>query len=192
VKSAESRIEIRVAELKQLFNPIDPSPLSARDLDAKFEDFIVGWAKEYPRDASLILCVDVESGAANPREETEATDGIHRSFRSRSESARRSLRQLFRLGRTSLAIGLAALAVLVGLGNLLSRWLENSSLGGILRETMSIGGWVAMWRPMEVFLYDWWPIRREERLFDRLAMMPVRIRHLDSAPSVTKPAQGVV
>ena len=39
----------------------------------------------------------------------------------------------------------------------------------------SIGGWVAMWRPIEVFLYDWWPIRREARLYDRLAVMPVRI-----------------
>ena len=27
-----------------------------------------------------------------------------------------------------------------------------------------IGGWVALWRPMEIFLYDWWPIRGEVRL----------------------------
>ena len=27
---------------------------------------------------------------------------------------------------------------------------------------------MAMWRPLEVFLYDWWPIRAEARLFDRL------------------------
>ena len=26
-----------------------------------------------------------------------------------------------------------------------------------------------MWRPLEIFLYDWWPIRAEGRLFDRLA-----------------------
>ena len=32
-----------------------------------------------------------------------------------------------------------------------------------------IGGWVAMWRPLEVFLYDWWQIRAEARLFDRLS-----------------------
>ena len=32
-----------------------------------------------------------------------------------------------------------------------------------------------MWRPLEVFLYDWWPIREEARLFDRLSAMPVRI-----------------
>ena len=32
-----------------------------------------------------------------------------------------------------------------------------------------------MWRPMELFLYDWWPIRAEARLADRLAAMPVRV-----------------
>jgi hypothetical protein len=32
-----------------------------------------------------------------------------------------------------------------------------------------------MWRPLEVFLYDWWPIRADARLFDRLSDMPVRI-----------------
>jgi len=32
-----------------------------------------------------------------------------------------------------------------------------------------------MWRPMELFLYDWWPIRAEARLADRLTAMPVRV-----------------
>lgn len=36
-----------------------------------------------------------------------------------------------------------------------------------------------MWRPLEIFLYDWWPIRSEAQLSDRLAAMPVRIRYLD-------------
>jgi hypothetical protein len=28
-----------------------------------------------------------------------------------------------------------------------------------------------------VFLYDWWPIRAEARLYDRLGAMPVRIQY---------------
>jgi hypothetical protein len=27
-------------------------------------------------------------------------------------------------------------------------------------------GWVAMWRPLEVWLHDWWPTRGEIRLLD--------------------------
>ena len=46
-------IEVHVGELRQLFDAIDPSPFRDRDLDPKAEDFIVGWAKDLPRDASL-------------------------------------------------------------------------------------------------------------------------------------------
>ena len=42
-------IEVRVAELRQLFNAIDPSPFRERDLDPNAEQFIVDWARDLPR-----------------------------------------------------------------------------------------------------------------------------------------------
>ena len=42
-------IEVRVAELRQLFNAIDPSPFRERDLDPTAEQFIVDWARDLPR-----------------------------------------------------------------------------------------------------------------------------------------------
>jgi hypothetical protein len=30
---------------------------------------------------------------------------------------------------------------------------------------------------MEIFLYDWWPIRAEATLADKLSVMPVRISY---------------
>jgi hypothetical protein len=38
-----------------------------------------------------------------------------------------------------------------------------------------IGGWVAMWRPLEIFLYDWWPLARRQRMFDKLARARVSL-----------------
>ena len=58
---------------------------------------------------------------------------------------------------------------------LIERWLEPGGMLDVVRTSLSIAGWVAMWRPMEIFLYDWWPIRAEARLADRLASMPVRV-----------------
>jgi hypothetical protein len=34
-----------------------------------------------------------------------------------------------------------------------------------------------MWRPLEIFLYDWWPVLADARLHDRLGAMPVRIEY---------------
>jgi hypothetical protein len=172
-----SVIEVHVGELKQLFDAIDPSPFRDRDLDPKAAEFIVGWAKDLPHDASLALVVDLDREAGVPDEAAVLRDAIHEFFRHRAEAYRQRLRELFRVGRTSLAIGLLALAGAIALGDFLATLMKGSRIGEILRESLTIGGWVSMWRPLEVFLYDWWPIRNEARLSDRLAAMPVRIRY---------------
>jgi hypothetical protein len=175
-----SIIEIHVAELKQLFDAIDPSPFRDRDLDPKAEEFIVGWAKDLPRDTSLALVVDLDREAGLPDEAAVLRDAIHEFFRHRAETYRRRLRELFQVGRTSLLIGLITLAAAIALGDFLAKLMKGSRIGEILRESLTIGGWVSMWRPLEVFLYDWWPIRNEARLSDRLAAMPVRIRYANA------------
>ena len=174
-------IEVHVAELKQLFNSIDPSPFRNKDLDPKAEEFIVGWAKDLPRDVPLGLVVDLDRPAGLPDEAAVLRDAVHEFFSQRALAYRRRLRELFRVGRTSLMIGLVVLAAAIALGDFLGSLLKSSHVGEILRESLTIGGWVSMWRPLEVFLYDWWPIRNEARLSDRLATMPVRIRYLNAA-----------
>jgi hypothetical protein len=37
---------VRIHEVGQLFNSIDPSPFTERDLDDDAEAYIVGWARE--------------------------------------------------------------------------------------------------------------------------------------------------
>lgn len=61
-------IEVRVAELRQLFNAIDPSPFRDRDLDPRADEFIVEWARDLPRDARLALVVHLERGAGQADE----------------------------------------------------------------------------------------------------------------------------
>jgi hypothetical protein len=175
-----SVIEVHVGELKQLFDAIDPSPFRDRDLDPKAEDFIVGWAKDLPRETTLALVVDLDREAGLPDEATVLRDAIHEFFRHRAERYRQRLRELLRVGRTSLVIGLATLAAAIALGDFLATLLKGSRIAEIVRESLTIGGWVSMWRPLEVFLYDWWPIRNEARLSDRLASMPVRIRYMNA------------
>lgn len=174
-------IEVHVAELRQLFNSIDPSPFRNRDLDTKAEEFIVGWAKDFPGDKRLALLVDLDRSAGLPDEAVVLSDSIHEYFRQRALAQRRRLRDLLRVGRTSLVIGLAVLAAAIAGGDFLFKLLKGSHVGEILRETLAIGGWVSMWRPLEIFLYDWWPIVKEAELSDRLAAMPVRIRYLNAA-----------
>jgi hypothetical protein len=62
----------------------------------------------------------------------------------------------------------------------------------VMSEGLLIGGWVAMWRPIEILLYDWWPLRSEYQLFDRLRDMQVRIAYGDvDTPPLTHGARVV-
>ncbi|HEX7025321.1 MAG TPA: hypothetical protein VF187_10935, partial [Gemmatimonadales bacterium] len=170
-------IEVRVRELRQLFNAIDPSPFHERDLDPDAEDFIVNWAGEIPASVPVGLMVHVERPAGAPDEADHLRSAVHQFFARKAETARRRLRELFGRGRISLLIGLAFLGASSVLANALSAAVDGNDLARILRESLLIGGWVAMWRPLEVFLYDWWPIRAQARRYDRLAGMPVRIQY---------------
>lgn len=176
-------IEVRVAELRQLFNAIDPSPFRERDLDPEAEEFIVEWGRDFPAGAPLALIVHLERAAGQAEEATLLRDAVHKFFAQRAAETRRKLRDLFRRGRISLVIALVFLAACVAIGDALAAYLAGTRLASVAREGFLIGGWVAMWRPLEVFLYDWWPIRAEARLFDRLSTMPVRIEYEDTASS---------
>jgi hypothetical protein len=140
----------------------------------------VGWAKELPRDATLALVVDLDREAGLPDEAAVLRDAIHEFFSQRAQAYGRRLRELFRVGRTSLVIGLVALASAIALGDFLASLMKGSRIGEIVRESLTIGGWVSMWRPLQIFLYDWWPIRGEVRLSERLAAMPVRTRYMNA------------
>ena len=175
-------IEIRVAELRQLFNAIDPSPFRERDLDPRAEDFIVDWARDLSMNRPWALVVHLDRPAGRHDEAAALREAIHEYFGQRVVASRRTLRELFRRGRISLVIALAFLTVSIAVGDVVSGYLGDSRLAGVIREGFLIGGWVAMWRPLEVFLYDWWPIRAEGRLLQRLSTMPVRIEYQEAAP----------
>jgi hypothetical protein len=168
-------IEIRVAELRQLYNSIDPSPFHDKDLDDEAEEFILGWAKEASSDKPLALLVHLDKPAVLPDAGRIVRDAVHAFFQRRSDASRRRLRELFRVGRKSLLIGLTFLTASVVAGNWVVSVLPHTTLAQLVRESLLIGGWVSMWRPLEIFLYAWWPIRSERRIDDRLATMPVRI-----------------
>jgi len=55
----------------------------------------------------------------------------------------------------------------------------NETIARLVEESSLILGWVANWRPLEIFLYDWWPIWRRLRLYRRLAEAEVTISSRD-------------
>lgn len=173
MSAADNRIEVRLRELSQLFNLMDPSPFIDRDLDADAEEFIVGWARELPPHRELELVIHLTTPPESDRA-AGTEEAVHHYFASRAEAKGRELRQLLRVGRASLLIGFLFLAACFGLG-VLGRQFLPAGWGDFVELGLQIVGWVAMWRPLEIYLYDWWPVRNDRRLLERLSRMKVRL-----------------
>jgi hypothetical protein len=90
------------------------------------------------------------------------------------------LRQLFRTGRISLLIGLAFMGLMMLAGQAAYNLFSREAYAVLIKESLIISGWVALWRPAEIFLHEWWPILAEARLYDRLAVMPVTLPAADA------------
>jgi hypothetical protein len=166
-------IRLKLREVNQLFNSMDPSPFIEKDLDDRAEEFIVSWAQEFPPDAPIRLTIDLEQWPAdNPKE--LITTAVHNYFAHRATISDLEFRRLLKQGRASLLIGLTFLTVCL----LLTKVLLGHQVGtwaAVARESLTIAGWVAMWRPMQIYLYDWWPVRRRGRIYRKLSHMPVEL-----------------
>ena len=132
---------------------------------------------------ALALRVHLDRGAGTADEAAVLRGAVYEFFARRVTEARRRLRELFHRGRLSLLIAIAFLALALTIGERVASYFPENRLALLVQEGVLIVGWVAMWRPVEIFLYDWWPILTDIRLFERLSSMPVRIEYRDAAPA---------
>lgn len=167
-------IDLHLREVAQLFDSLDPCPFYERDLDADAEEYIVASARELPqRPQVIVVYVDRSGGEADEARNLEKA--IHEHFARKVHVANRELRVLLRRGWISLLIGLAFLGMLLGLSEMVIRQMTPGPLASVLRESLVIGGWVALWRPLEIFLYDWWPIIGQRKTYAVLMSVPINV-----------------
>lgn len=170
-------IEVRVDSVRRLFNSMDPSPFRERDLDHDAEEFIVSWANEYPVADPIALRIHVGQ-APGPADAEALESAIRHYFAYRAGIRRRELGLLWREARLSLFIGLGFLSTCLMLAHALAPERAAGSgagWGAILRESLTIVGWVSMWHPIDTALYRWWPVLRSVRVLRKLAAAQVSI-----------------
>jgi len=168
-------IEVRIQKLSQLFDSLDPSPFIAQDLDDDAQQYLVASAKELSAGLPLALAIHLPEPDGSLEENRDVGEAIREHFIRQSGYTSLRLHQLIQHGWISLAIGLAFLSVALTVSAALANRADGHEWAAVLREGLLICGWVAMWRPIQIFLYDWWPILGERRTFDRLGRMPVQI-----------------
>ncbi len=167
-------LELRVRELGQLFNSMDPTPFHNKALDPEAETFIETWARGVTPKGQLHLTLHLQNMPSEGTPTTLVTEAIHNHFADKAVLMRRDLSDLFWQGRISLLIGLAFVALCLLAADAIGQ-LGATTAHTIARESLTIVGWVAMWRPMQLFLYDWWPQARRIGTYRALARAHVKV-----------------
>jgi hypothetical protein len=169
-------IEIRLRKVAQLLDTLDPSPFREGRLAIGAEEYILGKVKDLPKNQPIriVVYVPADEAARYPSSEISAVITSHFAYCTIAES--KWIRELFRTGRRALLIGFATLSVCLFMAWHVSLNLPARPLTRILHESFVILGWVSMWKPVDIFLYEWLPLFRRRTLFNRLSVAEVVVR----------------
>jgi len=178
VAGGEARIELRLRELNQLFDSLDPAPFHEKDLDRDAEEYIVSWAREFPADEPLVFRLHLARDQERLEPQRTVENAVRNYFAYRAGLAQLDVRRTLQNGRSILGIGVVFLVACMVLRELLRQVADTGWLQ-VIEEGLLIIGWVAMWRPIELLLYDWRPQRRMRRTYENLARMRVEVVYAD-------------
>jgi len=165
-------IEVTLRNSRQLFDSRDPSPFIERDLDDKAREYIVSVTRKFSPHSHFKIIFYFSEELHDQITPQIIEEAVHNYFSYNAELTRKKIRHTLKQGRFALLTGIITLVTCLSL----SLWIgkqQSLLFSTILKEGLMILGWVAMWRPMDVFLYSWWPQIEDRRILRKLANAPV-------------------
>jgi len=168
-------IELELHNLLELYDPFDPAPLQERELDAGADEYIYNAVDEFPLKKPLEIMIYLPPSEVSEDVQLAIKKAIKNHFTYKRTLNEIDLKRLLKRGRRNLFIALFFLFLCLVLIQLLSAF-EESLLNTLVSEGLLIIGWVAMWEPVHIFLYGWWPIVHRRRIFNKIIDMEVYVR----------------
>lgn len=181
-KDAKHNIDIRVHSARQLFDGRDPAPFRERDLDQNAVEYVIESAEDAPAGSKFQLVVWI-TDETSPISDATIQQAVQSHFDYLLARLDRTLHKHVRQGQIKFLVGFSVLTAFLTLSRLMDV-LPDGTVRRVVQEGLSIVAWVAMWRPLEVLLYDWWPLLVERRLLRRIRAADVSVRHQKSGSVV--------
>lgn len=168
-------IEIRVKSSQQLFDARDPAPFRERDLDDDFVEYILASVREVSISSPLKIVIYVEEIETKDLPRDSISEAIRSYFAYQIDLQRGDLKTFMKQAQLFLLIGLFVLGLCIGIAQSLTIPSPPGALG-ILREGIVIFGWVSVWKPIELILFDWYPLFEKLRVYKKLLETEIDIR----------------
>jgi hypothetical protein len=169
-------ITLRLDHLSQLITSPSGDPFSDEPLLVSGMDWILDELSthELGRRARTRATIVLSKGSLDPRLATRVRGAVKRYCQSQILHNQHALVALRWQGVKALQMGIVFLAGCLLLSTFLSGTaLVSGFLGTFLSNGLEIAGWVSLWHPIEIFLYEWWPYWRENQLYTSVMNMQI-------------------
>ncbi len=164
-------IDVHFHEFSQLYDGRDPSPFHERDLDENLVHYLVMGCEEIPHDEPVKIVMTTPHSQIEEQQKNDFILALHQYFEHEMRLTDNELKYLFRQGRVSLLFGLSFLILCIFLA---VRFVGDTTIfSRVVYEGLLIMGWVALWKPLNIFLYDWWPYLRKKRVYKQLSTISI-------------------
>ncbi|MGZ5287439.1 MAG: hypothetical protein ACXWB9_09660 [Flavisolibacter sp.] len=166
-------IILELKDARHLLIDRDSLFFGKRLLSPHAEEYIIEEATKASQRSNFHLKVHFLENS--PGGQGEIIKAIHQHFAYRKEKSQRQLKETFQLGLRSLLISIVFLGFLLSMALVIIKLVPEGSFSITIREVLIILGWVALWRPADLLLYEWRPYKRDVILFGRLEHCKVEI-----------------
>lgn len=170
-------IEIRLHKVQQLFSSLDPAPFRERDLDPAAEAYLIFGVKDFPLSRKMKIVIHLPEPELATPDIANVPQAVRNYFAYRMTATQADLKALLNNGWITLLIALAFMGSCLILLQMAQTTMTGTA-GDMVKEGLQIIAWVSMWRPIQTFLYDWWPLLGKIRVYAKLRDMEVELRPL--------------
>jgi hypothetical protein len=175
--SSPYNITLRLDDIQHLFLAPELNPLAGQFRFISGMEEIVNELKPNPLGPQVHVTVWLPPDHFSDNIEQTAQEAIRKYCDARIHQITNELASLRRQGFKALQTGLIFLAGCLLLSTLFGQMetLPNF-LRMFLREGFVIAGWVSLWQPTTILLFDWWTPQRDKRIYACLKDMELKIR----------------
>lgn len=172
-------IDVHISSMDQFYNLLDPSPEEEKDLDEETETYIRNAVEDLtPEERKrarivLYLCPNLYQNSTTRKQMEQA---VTANFAYRLYHENRKYAFALERGRRYLLRGLIFLVLCLVISSVFTRIFEQNDVNLALDQSFVIIGWVALWKPVEFYLYDRRDLLDDLAVLEALTAMPVESR----------------
>jgi len=142
-------------------------------LSKSIEEYLFKAVKRYPLSHMIKLLIIIKDSQRQGNDE-KIEKIVHSHFCYKAKETQLYLKEQFRQWGINSIIGILFLILCLIVGGILEKFTHIGIIK-IIRESLLIIGWVALWEPVTFILFGWRIINRDKHYYIKLSNIPIEV-----------------